>query len=258
MDALSSAAYFFTLTVAELDSSLSDDPAGLYDRAVMTALFAAVARTFSGPVYAVAEVGKGSAAGRRGRLHCHIVAHRDDGPAQLDRDTARCQPVYDVFGLYKYLAKCPEPRSLAAELDAAAGRVMSPSGRLPNTRRHFLSPARLAWSRSLIALEPNTLIALEPNTPESLNPEPSEPRHAERPGPDDRSLDISLEGPQTTAQAPAATPQLRPATGTRPARRRPGSSYPMRRAVPTVDARARAPPRTAFQLDGDTRNQSKN
>ncbi len=145
MDALGSAAYFFTLTPADLNENLSDDPSGLYGDTV-SALLAAVARAFHGPVYAVAEVGEGSAPGRRGRLHCHVTAHRDDGPAHVRRDTARCKPVYGVLGLYRYLAKPPEPYNLAAELDASAARVMRPSGRLPNTRCHFLSAERLVWA----------------------------------------------------------------------------------------------------------------
>ncbi len=145
VDALGSAAYLFTLTPADLNESLSDDPSGLYGDTV-SALLDSVARAFHGPVYAVAEVGKGSAPGRRGRLHCHVIAHRDDGPAHVRRDTARCKPVYDVFGLYKYLSKPPEPYNLAAELDAITARVMRAPGRLPNTRRHFLSAERLVWA----------------------------------------------------------------------------------------------------------------
>lgn len=144
MTALGSAATFFTLTVSELDPSLSDDPSGLYDRATMRRLFDSTARAFRGPVYAVAEVGKGSH-GRRGRLHLHVVGHRDDGPAHIPRDSRRCQPVYDPFGMYRYLSKPPEPYSLEAALDAAAARVLSPSGRLPNTRQHRISPERLAF-----------------------------------------------------------------------------------------------------------------
>ncbi len=155
MDALGSNAHMFTLTPADLEPSLSDDPSGLYGDTV-SALLDSVARAFHGPAYAVAEVGKGSAPGRRGRLHVHVVAHRDDGPAHIPRDTARCQPVYDIFGLYRYLAKTPEPYSLAAELDATAARVMRPSGRLPNTRRHLLSADRLEWSRRLMPIAPNS------------------------------------------------------------------------------------------------------
>ncbi len=66
MDALGPAAYLLTLTPADLDPRLADDPSGLYDATVMTAIFAAVARAFRGPVCAVAEVGKGRP-GRRGR-----------------------------------------------------------------------------------------------------------------------------------------------------------------------------------------------
>lgn len=146
MDSLGNSAYFFTLTPADLGVVLSDDASGLYD-ATVSALLAAVARSFRGPVYAVAEVGKGRP-GRRGRLHVHVIAHRDDGPQHIRRDSQRCQPVYDVFGLYKYLAKPPEKFSLEAELDAAAARVLSPSGRLPNTRRHLVTAERLAWVAS--------------------------------------------------------------------------------------------------------------
>ncbi len=144
MDALGSAAYFFSLTTADVDPSLSDAPSGLYDAVVMTKLFAAVARCFHGPVYAVAEVGSGRP-GQRGRLHVHAIAHRDDGPAHVPRDSQRCTPVYDVFGLYRYLAKPPESYSLEATLDAASARVLSQSGRLPNTRRHLITPERLVW-----------------------------------------------------------------------------------------------------------------
>ncbi len=201
MDALGSAAYLFTLRPADLDASLSDDPAGLYDETVSD-LIAAVARAFHGPVYAVAEVGKGSAPGRRGRLHVHVVAHREDGPAHVRRDTARCTPVYDIFGLYKYLAKPPEPYSLAAETDAAAARVMSRSGRLPNTRRHLLSPERLAWSRSLMPLEPKC--------PTNPNTEPSEAVHADLPGPVDRSTESSADAPQKPTE-PTPRPSDQPA-----------------------------------------------
>jgi hypothetical protein len=162
MDALGSNAHMFTLTPADLEPSLSDDPSGLYGDTV-SALLDSVARAFHGPAYAVAEVGKGSAPGRRGRLHVHVVAHRLDGPAHIPRDTARCQQIYDIFGLYRYLAKTPEPYSLAAELDATAARVMRPSGRLPNTRRHFLSADRLELGRRLMPIAPNPP-AHPPNT----------------------------------------------------------------------------------------------
>jgi hypothetical protein len=78
-------------------------------------------------------------------LHVHAIAHRDDGPAHVPRDSQRCTPVYDVFGLYRYLAKPPESYSLEATLDAASARVLSQSGRLPNTRRHLITPERLVW-----------------------------------------------------------------------------------------------------------------
>ncbi len=173
MDSLGSAAYMFTLTPANLNPTLLDDPSGLYDSTV-SALLAAVACAFNGPVYAVAEVGKGSAPGCRGRLHVHVVAHRDDGPAHVRRDTARCTPVYDVLGLYRYLAKPPEPYSLAAELDAAAARVMRPSGRLPNTRRHLLSAERLEWAAAQCPKN-QTHPETTPATP-APEPQPSAPK----------------------------------------------------------------------------------
>ncbi len=184
MDALGSDAYLFSLTVADLDSSLSDDPSGLYGDTV-TALLAAVAAVFNGPVYAVAEVGKGRP-GRRGKLHVHCVAHRDDGPAHVRRDSQRCTAVYDPLGLYRYLAKPPEPYSLAAELDAAAARVLSPSGRLPNTRRHLLSPERLAWVAS-------TYSPIEPNPPQTYpnNPQTATAGTQGTPAPEDPSTPLS-------------------------------------------------------------------
>ncbi len=235
MDALGPAAYFFTLTPTDLDPSLSDDPSGLYGDTVSD-LLAAVARAFRGPVYAVAEVGKGSP-GRRGRLHVHCVAHRDDGPATIKRDTACCQEVYDVLGIYRYLSKPPEPYSLEAELDAAAARVMSPSGRLPNSRRHFLGPERLEWSRRLMALEPNS-----PPAPAR------EPRDGDRLDPVDEAPEPSLETPQRPAE-----PTPRPFDPRRPLPfpNSPGKNMPRRGTsrAPSEPrdevghrARARAPP----------------
>ncbi len=193
MDALGSAAYLFTLRPADLDASIPDDPGGLYDAVVMTKLFTAVKNAFDGPVYGVVEVGKGSAPGRRGRLHVHIVAHRDDGPQNIKRNTGRCTAVYDVLGLYRYLAKPPESYSLDAALDAAAARVLSPSGRLPNTRRHMVTSERLAWVVSRTQCPKNQSPPTEPKT------EHSEPRHADLPGP----VDETPETPAAAAQSPA-------------------------------------------------------
>ncbi len=172
MDALGSAAYFFTLTTADLDASIPDAPSGLYDQAVMTKLFTAVKNAFDGPVYAVVEVGKGSAPGRRGRLHVHAIAHRDDGPQHITRDTARCTPVYDVLGLYRYLNKVPEQYSLDSALDAAAARVLSPSGRLPNTRRHLVTVERLAWVPSTYCPKDQTPPAGPQRRPIALRTKP--------------------------------------------------------------------------------------
>ncbi len=236
MDALGNAAHFFTLTPADLDPNLSDDPSGLY-RDTVSALLDAVARAFHGPAYAVAEVGKGRP-GCRGKLHVHVMAHRDDGPAHIKRDTQRCTAVYDVFGLYRYLAKPPERYSLEAELDATAARVMSRSGRLPNTRRHLLTPARLAWVASTYCPKNQT----PPDTPHTAPQTPhtaaagtqATPTPAPRPRPLRRSLSHHRT-PATTAPAPHSE------------RDRRGSSETVRRPAP----RSRGPPAstsTAFNL----------
>ncbi len=197
--ALSGHAYLFTLTTADLEPSLSDDPSGLYGNTV-SALLDRVARAFHGPAYAVAEVGKGSAPGRRGRLHCHVIAHRDDGPQHVPRGGERCKPVYDAPNLYRYLAKAPEPYTLEAHLDHSAAEVISATGKPPRTRRHFLGPPRLAWAEAQctngLTLNPAPSTRGEPAPqggstplqPVTLNPEPStlpDPtqRPAERPHP---------------------------------------------------------------------------
>ncbi len=197
--ALSGHAYLFTLTTADLEPSLSDDPSGLYGNTV-SALLDSVARAFHGPAYAVAEVGKGSAPGRRGRLHCHVIAHRDDGPQHVPRGGERCKPVYDAPNLYRYLAKAPEPYTLEAHLDHSAAEVISATGKPPRTRRHFLGAQRLAWAEAQCTNglsvnpapstrgEPAPQGGSTPLQPVTLNPEPStlpDPpqRPAERPHP---------------------------------------------------------------------------
>jgi hypothetical protein len=127
-------------------------------------------------------------------LHVHCVAHRLDGPAHVRRDTARCQPVYDVFGLYKYLAKAPEPYSLAAELDATAARVMRPSGRLPNTRRHFLSADRLEWA-----------VAQCPKHQTIQNTTPADPQTATTA----TSTHVEVDAPTQLDTAPKTTPAVK-------------------------------------------------
>ncbi len=197
--ALSGHAYLFTLTTADLEPSLSDDPSGLYGNTV-SALLDRVARAFHGPAYAVAEVGKGSAPGRRGRLHCHVIAHRDDGPQHVPRGGERCKPVYDAPNLYRYLAKAPEPYTLEAHLDHSAAEVISATGRPPRPRRHFLGAQRLAWAEAQctngLTVTPTTPNRGEPAPqggstplqPVTLNPEPltrpdPQQQPAERPHP---------------------------------------------------------------------------
>ncbi len=200
MDSLGSSAYLFRLDVRDLDPSVSDHPRGLYDHRTVSALAAAASRLFRGPFYLVLEVGRGDfRAPGRGRLHAHLIAHRDDGPGpqHIRRDTKRCQPIYDVLGAYRYLAKPPEPYSLEAELDVTAALALSPSGRLPNTRRHFLSPERLAWAAALHCPKNQT----HPTAPDTAPAEvaPQLPARA----PDDRA-------PSTPDAAPAIDAPPRP------------------------------------------------
>ncbi len=204
MSALGSCAYLFTLTPTDLDlSDRLEHPSNLYD-AALDELFDALERTFSGPCYAVAENGKGSAPGRRGRLHVHVIAHRADGPQHVRRDTERCKPVTDAPGLYRYLAKAPEPYSLEAHLDLSAARV---TGRPPRTRRHFLGPSRLAWA------ELNALTQTLPPSPSNRGGKPaqreSKPTHPSRstnapepPEPD--TLDLNPTAPH---RAPEVQPE---------------------------------------------------
>ena len=149
MTALGPLAYVSRLDLArdlKLNKAL-EHASGLTDAGTVSAIFEAIAATYQGPVYAVLEVGLGDSEGR-GRLHTHVIHHRDDGPAHIPRDTKRCERVYDPVGLYAYLAKEPEPWTLEAELDARAALVLSASRKLPRTRRHFLGPERMAWAAS--------------------------------------------------------------------------------------------------------------
>lgn len=138
MAALGPHACLFTLTVRELDRDASDDPDGLYDRATLDALAGAARRRFRGPCWVVFEVG------RNGRLHVHVIAHRHDGPEHIPRESQRCKWVHDGPGLVAYLNKA-DPYSLEAEISLQVARLLSPSGRTPNTRRPLWGRKRLAW-----------------------------------------------------------------------------------------------------------------
>lgn len=146
MSALGDSAYLFRLSPAELGLSLErEDPSSLYSPEAMEEIYRAVGERFSGPLYCVAEVGGGDLqTPGRGRLHLHVIAHREDGPRMIRRDTERCKPVTDPLGLYRYLAKPPERYSLEAEIDVDAARALSPTGKAPRTRRHFLGASRIA------------------------------------------------------------------------------------------------------------------
>ncbi len=119
-----------------------ENPKNLIDAAAMDTIFTALAEYFRGLVYAVLEVGKD------GRLHPHVLAHRLDGPGpdRLRRGTERCKPVEAEKGgakaWYAYVGK-EQPWTLEAELDYKAARVLSPTGKLPKRRRHFVGRQRL-------------------------------------------------------------------------------------------------------------------
>lgn len=153
-------AYVFRLPVSELDSSISDDPSGLYDAATIAAAAAAAGRLFQGPCFVVFERGSGDVyAPGAGRLHAHVVAHREDGPQHIPRDTERCKWVYDAPGLYRYLHKS-DPATLEALIDYAAACALT--GKPPRTRRHFSGASRSAW------LTPHCTNDLTPNLPPVL------------------------------------------------------------------------------------------
>lgn len=140
--------YLFTITPADVCALVTSDASNLYGPDNLQAFHDAIARAFRGQFYAVAEVGEGSA-GRRGELHAHVYAHRDDGPAHIPRDTQRCKWVYDAYRLYFYLFKNPEPRNRAAEMDYAEARALY--GSAPRTRRHNLGPERLRFAADVLS-----------------------------------------------------------------------------------------------------------
>lgn len=170
MKALGENAYFGSLTVQ--DFRLADayaEPEALYDPQAVDEIFKAVARAIpDSPMFVVLEVGGGDCrqAGR-GKLGLHIIAHKDSFPAHIPRDSERCKKIYDPEGLYFYLHKAPEPWSLAAEIDYTASRALSPKGRPPKTRRHYLGPSRLAWADLNSTKEPNALPA-SPSAPDPI------------------------------------------------------------------------------------------
>ncbi len=147
--ALGEREYLFTLTVRDLDPNISDHPDGLHDPAVVNALFEAAAEKFCGPFYMTLEVGRGDISGR-GRLHPHVIAHRDDGPPHIRRESQRCKWVYDALNLYRYLNK-HEPPTREAQISYTAALVRNPTGRAPKVRRPFLFPNRVAYAAELTA-----------------------------------------------------------------------------------------------------------
>ncbi len=242
MVALSSNAYVFRLRLSDF-CDLSDHPSGLYlDH--LNNMFKALERTFSGPIYAVAEVGQGDfKTSGRGRLHIHVIAHKDDGPQHIPRDTERCKRVYDAPGLYRYLAKEPEHWSLEAELDHAATCVLSSTGKPPRTRRHFLASHRLEQvahcTNDLTLSDPSPLN--EPERARALSTSPSSTmattypniakgaNHAQKPSAQARAAFPSTQTTSTTSASAGTHPQTAPV---RPLRRW-GASGPSQTPAPS-------------------------
>jgi hypothetical protein len=199
----------FTLHAAHLDlPQEAAAPALFFDRANVRRWRDAIAAHFTGPHRWRLELGSA------GRIHAHILADLADGPPDLPRGGELAKPCAAYFEAAVRYQLTPPLEYTAAHL--ALYMAAKRRGRLPNLAGSRGIPKKAIWSN------PSSSGFLWRNSPET---DPKEP-------------------PKIAPVATPATPQLRPATGTRPARRRPGSSYPMRRAVPTVDARARAPPRT--------------
>ncbi len=93
--------------------------------------------------------------GEYGRLHGHAIAHELDGRAgvRAHRESERCKEIHDVRGLYRYLHK-HEPWTLEAETAYRAALALSPTGKLPRIRRHFLKGERpyaamIFWLKSI-------------------------------------------------------------------------------------------------------------
>lgn len=159
MNHLGASAALFTLRPGDLGlSSDLEQPSTLYHHADMQTIREAVASTFAGPVYYAVEVGEGEATERRGRLHVHIVAHRDDGPPHIRRNSERHKPVSDLRGLLEYLGKPPERYSPEAETDHKAAVILSDHRRAPQTRGFLRSASRTAWATAQHP-EPNALSA---------------------------------------------------------------------------------------------------
>ncbi len=122
-------------------------PTGGYTPEVIAFWIKALGREFRGAFYAAFEVGQGDyKASGRGSLHPHVVAHRDDIPKHIRRDTRRCEPAYDLEGLLVYLHKPAESWNLEAETDYRAARR---AGKLPRTRVSRCSAKRLEITREL-------------------------------------------------------------------------------------------------------------
>jgi hypothetical protein len=205
MSALDGGAYLFTLTPADLNlSDHLEHPSGLYSHVALAEVFGALERTFSGPFYAVCEVGNGSAT-VRGYLHVHVIAHRGDGPQHIPRGGERCKPVTDAPGLYRYLAKAPEPYSLEAHLDLSAAEVLSTTGRPPRTRRHFLGPSRLTWA----ATQCTNDLTLSPRGDQPAQ-RPATPSHPVPPTSDRRAHEHPRQRPSQRAYTASQTPQPQP------------------------------------------------
>jgi hypothetical protein len=141
--------YFFSLTHKDLDIPKERaHPSLLYKTASLEVWRKTLKAKFKGCFYFALEVGGGDFKDKkRGLLHAHVIAARDDGPARIKRDSQKCKAGNRMEGLLDYLNKIPEAYSLEAHMDYQAARIMSKSRRAPRTRGWIVSKERQAWNR---------------------------------------------------------------------------------------------------------------
>lgn len=120
-------------------------PAGIYRHKTVTAWREAISGAFSGPYWWRIEAGAE-------RLHVHVIADRDAGPADLVRGGERCKPVHDLPGLLRYLAKpvvSPSDETLAVYRKAKA-RARRQGKQLPRTSGYIGIPSSRSWQAGAI------------------------------------------------------------------------------------------------------------
>lgn len=121
--------------------------ASLYYNPAVLVWRSAIGATFRGCCFYCLEVSKGQGDRKRGVVHCHAIAARNDGLGSKFAETAKLKPVYDLQGLLTYLSKPSEPYSFGASLDWQVSRLMSKGGQAPKTRGWLISKKRQAWNR---------------------------------------------------------------------------------------------------------------